>query len=714
MPKKEPMVSDFAAVIAAELSLRRQDVAAVLALLEADATVPFIARYRKEATGGLDEVAIAAIRDRQANLRKLQDRKAAVLKSLEEHNLLTPDLAAAVSAAESMAVLEDLYLPYRPKRRTRAMAARVRGLGPLAALLLEQRPETQPKAVAAEYVDAAKGVTDSEAALAGARDIIAETVAEDAATRGELRTLFWRRGRIASSVRRGQQEAGVKYRDYYDWSEPVQRAASHRVLAMFRGEQEKILSVSLRPPEGEAMAILRRRWLRGDSSAARQVAEAMADGYERLLAPSLENEARAECKRQADSEAIRVFAQNLGELLLAPPLGRKVIMGLDPGFRTGCKTVILDRQGKLLHDTVIFPTQSQSRAAEAAEQVRTLCDRYGVEAIAIGNGTASRETEAFVRGLGLPPAVLVVMVNEAGASVYSASEVARQEFPDKDATVRGAVSIARRLMDPLAELVKIDPKAIGVGQYQHDVDQKELKAALDAMVERCVNRVGVDVNTASVSLLAYVSGLNATLARNIVTYRDSHGPFAERRDLLKVPRLGPKAFEQAAGFLRIRGGKQPLDASGVHPERYSLVERIAADLGRRLPDLIGAAAVLDTVQPDRYVDDSAGLPTIQDILEELAKPGRDPRAEFEPFSFAENLRDLDDVQPGMVVPGIITNVANFGAFVDIGVHHDGLVHVSQFKTLGTSAPAIRVGQKVTVKVLAVDLPRRRISLTFAP
>jgi Transcriptional accessory protein len=700
--------------IARELAIRPAQVNAVLDLLDNDATIPFIARYRKEATGGLDETQIAAIRDKKETLDKLHERRQTIIKSLTERELAAPELLAAINNAETLAALEDIYLPYRPKRRTRAMIARERGLQPLADILLKQERNCIPEQEATQFINAENGVPDAETALHGARDIIAEIVAEDPATRGTLRDMFRERGSITSSVVSGKEEEGAKYRDYFTWSEPIKNAPSHRVLAMFRGEEEKALSLSLRPPEEAAITTLNRRWRKSDGKAGQQIALALADGYDRLIAPSLENETRAEAKRLADEEAIRVFALNLGELLFASPLGGKTVLALDPGFRTGCKTVVLDSQGKLLHDTVIFPTMSKNQADAAAAEVRALCAKYNVQAIAIGNGTASRETEAFVRALSLPSSIAVVMVNESGASVYSASEIAREEFPDKDVTVRGAVSIGRRLMDPLAELVKIDPKAIGVGQYQHDVDQKALKKALDDMVAHCVNAVGVEVNTASAPLLSYVSGLNAGLAKNIVKYRDDNGPFSSRAELKKVPRLGPKAFEQSAGFLRVAGGKNPLDASAVHPERYKLVGQMAADLGRKVEDLLADPSARSAIKPERYVSDDVGLPTISDILVELAKPGRDPRAEFEAFSFADGVNELKDVQPGMTLPGIVTNVTNFGAFIDIGVHQDGLAHISQLADGFVKNPAdvVKVGQKVLARVLDVDMNRRRVSLSL--
>lgn len=708
------MTDSFANDIANELNLAPKQTAAVLELLAADATIPFIARYRKEATGGLDETVIAAIRDRNETLGKLRDRRQTILASLEERQLLDPDLKRKIDAAHTLAELEDLYLPFRPKRRTRAMAARERGLEPLATLLLTQNPSANPAAEAAAFVDADKDVPDAEAALAGARDIIAETMAEDAETRGALRELFWERGQIGAAVEKGKETEGEKFRDWFNWSEAIKSAPSHRVLALFRGEEEGILKLTLRPPEEAALRLTKSRWLKNAGPAAQQVAKALEDGYARLAAPSLENETRAAAKELADAEAIRVFADNLRELLLAPPLGGKITLGLDPGFRTGCKTVVLDSQGKLLHDTVVYPTLGKKQAEEAANTVRALCEKYFVQAVAIGNGTASRETEAFVRGLDLPGPIVVAVVNESGASVYSASEIAREEFPDRDATVRGAASIARRLMDPLAELVKIDPKSIGVGQYQHDVDQKRLKQALDDTVSSCVNAVGVEVNTASAPLLSYVSGLNRTLAGNIVRFRDENGPFASRAALKKVPRLGPKAFEQAAGFLRVGGGKNPLDASAVHPERYKLVEKMAADLECTLTDLLYDPEKRNAIRPERYVGGDVGLPTIRDILRELARPGRDPRAEFEAFSFADGVNSIEDVRAGMVLPGIVTNVANFGAFIDVGVHQDGLAHISQLSDSFVKNPAdvVKVGQRVKARVLDVDVRRRRISLTL--
>ncbi|MBV9580015.1 MAG: RNA-binding transcriptional accessory protein [Chloroflexi bacterium] len=690
-------------------------------LLGEGATVPFLARYRKEATGSLDEVVISAIRDRLGQLAALDDRRRAIVASLEERDLLTPDLRGRLESAETLASLEDIYQPFRPKRRTRASAARDRGLEPLADILVRQDPRVDPLEAATAFVTpTGADVTDElavptrEAALQGARDILAERVNDDAEARARIRRLFSQRGVIRTQVRTGKEASGVKFADYFDWSEPVARAPSHRVLAMFRGEAEEILTCGIQPPEDAALAILERLFVRGASRSAEQVRAAVRDSYKRLLARSMETEARADAKQRADSAAIDVFAQNLRQLLLAPPLGQKRMLAIDPGLRTGCKTVVLDAQGQLVYDTVVYPDQGQQRRREAAETVLRLVREHHVEAIAIGNGTGGRETEAFVRGLDVPRSVSVVMVNESGASIYSASDVARQEFPDRDITVRGAVSIGRRLMDPLAELVKIDPKSIGVGQYQHDVDQDALRHSLDDVVTSCVNFVGVEVNTASKQLLTYVSGLSPTVADNIVRYRAEHGPFRRRQDLERVPRLGPKAFEQAAGFLRIHGASNPLDQSAVHPESYTLVDRMASDLGVTVTELIDSDSVRARLDLGRYVTASVGLPTLTDIVSELTRPGRDPRATFEVVQFQEGIRTLDDVKPGMQLPGIVTNVTAFGAFVDIGVHQDGLVHISQLANHFVRDPneVVRVQQPVQVTVLEVDHARRRISLSM--
>jgi uncharacterized protein len=695
-----------------ELNLRPDQVGAVAELLDTGATVPFVARYRKEVTGSLDEVAITSIRDRLAQLQALDARRIAIAGSLTERDLLTPELSARLAAAETLAALEDIYLPYRPKRRTRGSIARERGLEPLADILQRQRREIDPVAEAQRFVT--PDVPDVDAALQGARDVIAERVSDDADARARLRQLFWSRGVLQSDVRRGKADAGARFRDYFDWSEPVRSAPSHRVLAILRGEAEEVLSCSIEPPEDAALSILDGMFVRGNSPSTEQVRTAVHDAYKRLVGRAMETETRAEAKRRADQAAIGVFADNLRQLLLAPPLGQRRVLAIDPGFRTGCKIVVLDAEGVLLHHDVVYIEQGEGRARQAAETLRALVTGRQIEAIAIGNGTAGRETESFVRGLGLPPAIPIVMVNESGASVYSASEVARQEFPEQDITVRGAVSIGRRLLDPLAELVKIEPRSIGVGQYQHDVDQDALKQSLDDVVMSCVNSVGVEVNTASRQLLAYVSGLNAAVADNIVRYRTEHGPFTRRRDLLHVSRLGARTFEQAAGFLRIRDGADPLDASAVHPESYALVDRMAADLKVAVQQLMRQSDLRQRIDVQRYVSATVGLPTLSDILLELARPGRDPRASFEVFHFAAGVRTIEDVQPGMVLPGIVTNVTAFGAFVDIGVHQDGLVHISELADRFVKDPreVVRVQQQVQVRVLTVDVPRKRISLSM--
>ena len=699
--------------IAREFKLIQRQVQATVDLLDGGATVPFIARYRKEATSSLDEVAIAGIRDRLSQLRELGSRREAILASLEERELLTEDLRQAVLAAETMASLEDIYLPYRPKRRTRATIARERGLEPLALLLWGQE-DFDVQVAAAEYINPETEVANAEAALDGARDVIAEWVSEDTTARGEMRRLFWTQAIFSSKVIAGKDSEAAKYRDYFEWQEPVNDVPSHRVLAMLRGERETLLSIHIAPPPEQAMAILEAIFITSETGASQQVRLAVQDGYKRLLEGSMATEVRKEARIRAEDTAIQVFAGNLRELLLAPALGQKNVLGLDPGFRTGCKLACLDRQGRLLHHDTIFPLLGKRGEEEAAKKVVQLCREYSVEAIAVGNGTGGRETETFLRGLELDPGISVVMVNESGASVYSASEVARAEFPDEDITVRGAVSIGRRLMDPLAELVKIDPKSIGVGQYQHDVDQKALKERLDDVVASCVNNVGVELNTASGELLSYVSGLGPRLAKAIVEYRNSNGPFASRESLKKVPRLGPKAFEQAAGFLRVREGSHPLDASAVHPESYGLVEAIAQDLGHSLQQLVGDASLSARIDPQRYLSDQVGLPTLNDIIEELARPGRDPRREFEPFHFAEGINKIEDLSAGMKLPGVVTNVTGFGAFVDVGVHQDGLVYVSQLADRFVRNPSeiVKVQQQVWVTVLEVDLERKRISLSM--
>ena len=700
--------------IAAELALRPGQVQAAAELLEGGATVPFIARYRKEATGSLDEVAIMAIRTRLSQLEELDARREAILNSLQERGLLTEELKDKITKAETMTILEDIYLPYRPKRRTRATVAREKGLEPLATLIFAQEAGTDPVAAAAGYVDESKGVESVEAALAGAKDIIAEWASEDQTARARIRALYHEEGSFRTKVISGKEAEGCKFEDYFDWEEPVATAPSHRILAMRRGAHEGFLRLQVTAPDDQARRTLETLFVKGSSACSTLVRDAVLDGCKRLLAPSLETEVLMETKQRADQEAIRVFAENLRELLLAPPLGRKNVLAIDPGFRTGCKVVCLDRQGQLKHSDVIFPAQSDKLAAADAAKVAALCQRFEIEAIAIGNGTAGRETEAFIRGINLPASIPVVVVNESGASVYSASDVARAEFPDKDVTVRGAVSIGRRLMDPLAELVKIDPKSIGVGQYQHDVDQSLLKQSLDDIVISCVNSVGVEVNTASKQLLQYVSGLGPQLAQNIIEYRNEHGPFRSRDDLKEVPRLGAKAFEQAAGFLRIRDAVNPLDASAVHPESYHVVDAMAASLGCSVANLMTDGPLRRKIHLQDYVTDTIGLPTLSDIMQELTKPGRDPRKQFEVFRFAEGVKQMEDVQVGMRLPGIVTNVTAFGAFVDIGVHQDGLVHISQLADRYIKDPAevVKVHQRVMVTVLAVDLTKRRISLSL--
>lgn len=788
--------------VVTELNIPLPQVQATVKLLEEGATVPFIARYRKEVTGELDEVQITAIRDRLAALKALAERRKAILDSLTERKLLTDALGQQIANAESLAKLEDIYQPYRPKRRTRAMIAIEKGLAPLADWLLDnqQTPDADALAEAVKYIvkpakgdaatagtpstapslvtpepaaatgnaanstggmppaaapsasatgdaaattpaastpaaaasalpDAAaiaaadaidKTVATAEDALKGARDILAERFSDDTDIRTQMRALFETQGLLKSEVLIGKEEEGAKYRDYFKFEEAVAQIPSHRLLAIRRGSTEGFLFFRILVDEETALGILRRRFLQTQADAANtaspatQVDLAIADGYKRLLAPSMETDVRMTSKKKADETAINVFAENLRELLLASPLGEKRVLAIDPGFRTGCKTVVLDAQGALQFDTVIYPEMGAGKAEQAKDIVRGLCERFQIEAIAIGNGTASRETEAFVRSLALPASIAVVMVNESGASIYSASEVAREEFPDKDVTVRGAVSIGRRLMDPLAELVKLDPKSIGVGQYQHDVDQLRLKNRLDDVVVSCVNAVGVEVNTASSKLLQYVSGLNARLADNVVKHRTQGGAFKSRKELLKVTGMGPKTFEQCAGFLRIRGGEHPLDSSAVHPERYALVEQMAKDLGCDLPELLANQSLRRKIDLNKYVSEGVGLPTLQDILAELDKPGRDPRAQFEAFQFAEGVNTIEDLKEGQRLPGIVTNVAAFGAFVDIGVHQDGLVHVSQLSDNFVRDPAevVKVHQKVQVRVLEIDVARKRIALSM--
>ena len=700
--------------IAEELKLTVKQVAATVQLLADGGTVPFISRYRKEATGDLDEVAIANIRDRLSQIEELDKRREAILKSLDEQGKLSEELRDQVSAAESLTVLEDIYLPYRPKRRTRATMAKEKGLEPLAEVIFAQSDDVLPTEAAEEYIDAELGVETADGALSGARDIIAEWISEDQEARAKIRQLYLEKGTLRSRVVPDKEKAAAKFRDYFEWEEPLKDAPSHRVLAIRRGEKEEVITFRMTPPEEDAIRILDGHFVTGDGPASEQVRLAVEDGYKRLLGLSIETEMRMMTKERADKKAIRVFADNLRQLLLASPLGEKSVLAIDPGFRTGCKVVCLDPQGKLVHTDTIYPHTGGERAGAAGPMIAALAERFAIEAIAIGNGTGGRETESFVRGLGLPASIAVVMVNESGASVYSASEVAREEFPDRDVTVRGSVSIGRRLTDPLAELVKIDPKSIGVGQYQHDVDQAKLKAGLDVVVESCVNAVGVEVNTASKQLLTYVSGLGPKLADSVVAHRNENGPFRSRKELLKVARLGPKAYEQAAGFLRVRDAKNPLDSSAVHPESYLIVDQMAKDLGCSVQDLMRDPDLREKINLDSYVTEKVGLPTLTDIMAELAKPGRDPRAKFEPFCFAEGVEKIADVQPGMKLPGIVTNITQFGAFVDIGVHQDGLVHVSQMAGRFVKNPTdvVKVAQQVNVTVLEVDLERGRIALSM--
>jgi len=703
----------FISRIAKEQNITDNQVQAVASLLLEGATIPFIARYRKEATGSLDEVAVMSVRDRLNQLRELEERKETVLKSLEKHGHMTDELQEKVVAAESMTVLEDIYLPYKPKRRTRAVIAKEKGLEPLALMIFEQKG-ANPVKEAESFIDPEKGVESVEDALAGARDIIAEIINENDKARARLRNLFFTKAAIKSRVASGMEEKGAKFRDYFDWEEQVAGIPSHRMLAMRRGESEAFLNLDILPDEEEATAILENLFVNGEGDDSAQVKLAVKDCYKRLLSRSMETETRLHAKERAEIEAIKVFADNLRQLLLAPPLGAKRVMGIDPGFRTGCKLVCLDQQGKLLHYDTVYPHMSEKKALAEAEKIKSLCEKFDIEVIAVGNGTAGRETEAFVKAVPFSKPVQVIMVNESGASIYSASETAREEFPDHDLTVRGAVSIGRRLMDPLAELVKIDPKSIGVGQYQHDVDQKALKQTLDDVVMSCVNGVGVDLNRASAQLLTYVSGLNAGIAKNIIAYREENGPFNSRRQLTKVSRLGPKAFEQSAGFLRILDGENPLDASAVHPESYYIVDAITKDLGTTVVAILKKPDIRQQIDVTKYVTESVGIPTLNDILDELAKPGRDPREKFEAFAFADGIEKIEDLRPGMKIPGIVTNITAFGAFVDIGVHQDGLVHVSQMADRFVKNPAdiVKNQQKVTVTVLEVDLARNRISLSM--
>lgn len=709
MPEKKNILK-----VAALLNVDPKQVIATIQLLDEGGTVPFISRYRKEMTGSLDEVAVLKIRDEMERLRTLDTRKESVMEVITGQGKLTDELKEQILAAETLSRLEDLYLPYKPKRRTKATMAREKGLEPLAQLIFDQQ-DFDLDAEAEKYVSAEKEVKDVAEALQGARDIMAEWINENPEGRDKLRQLFKTKGIIRCRVLKGKEEAGEKFRDYFDWQEALMQAPSHRVLAMRRGENEGFLTFDITPDADEALDLLESVFIKKKNEASEKVKEAIAYAYDKMMQVSLETEMRILTKDLADSKAIQVFADNLRELLLASPLGQKAILAIDPGFRTGCKVVVLNRQGKLMEDTVIYPHEPQRNTRMAEAVIVDLCTKYKIEAISIGNGTAGRETEDFVRSIKtLPKDIIIVMVNESGASIYSASEVAREEFPDIDLTVRGAVSIGRRLADPLAELVKIDAKSIGVGQYQHDVDQNALKKKLDEVVASCVNAVGVEVNTASKELLTYVSGLGPQLALNIVKHRNENGPFRSRKALLKVARMGEKVYEQAAGFLRVLDGEHPLDKSAVHPESYHIVEKMAKDLGAKVEDLLVDKELRKKIKPQSYVTETVGLPTLNDILKELDKPGRDPRKSFEVFQFQDGVNSMEDLRIGMKLPGIVTNVTNFGAFVDIGVHQDGLVHISQLANSFVDDPnkVVKVQQKVMVTVTEVDVKRKRIALSM--
>lgn len=701
----------FAKLIATETNISERQVANTIALLDEGATIPFISRYRKEMTGSLDEVAVGTIKERYEKLQEIQKRRETILNTIEEQGQLTEELKSRIENTWDANELEDIYLPYKPKRKTRAVKARERGLEPLADMLMKQR-ENDLESKALAFIN--DEVPDVEAALQGARDIIAEHINEHQTAREIVRSVFERGAIISSRVVKGKEEEAAKYRDYFEFEEPVKRCPSHRLLAMRRGEKEGFLKVSVTPESTPALERLNRFFVNGRTAASEQVSLAIEDAYKRLLEPSIENETAAATREKAETEAIRVFAANLRQLLLSPPLGQKRVLALDPGFRTGCKVVCLDAQGALLHNETIYPHAPQNEYKQAMRKIESLVDAYKIDAIAIGNGTASRETESLIRNIRFNKELQVFVVSEDGASVYSASKTARDEFPDYDVTVRGAVSIGRRLMDPLAELVKIDPKSIGVGQYQHDVDQNRLKGSLDQVVESCVNLVGVELNTASQHLLTYVSGLGPQLAKNIVEFRSENGPFSSRKQLTKVPRLGAKAFEQCAGFLRISGAKNPLDNSAVHPESYAIVEKMASDLNCSVGEVIGNKELLNKIDLKKYATDKVGLPTLNDIRSELEKPGRDPRKVIKVFEFSSDVHTINDLKTGMVLPGIVTNITNFGAFVDVGVKQDGLVHISQLADRYVSDPneVVSLHQHVQVKVLEVDVQRKRIQLTM--
>ncbi len=700
-------------LIAVEMNVSAGFIQNTINLLEGGATIPFIARYRKEMTGSMDEVMIAQVRDRLQQLKDLDSRRAAIVKSLTEQGKLTPELELAIANAAAMAELEDIYLPYKQKRKTRASIAREKGLEPLATLIFSQRYD-DVEIRAEKFIDPEKGVNSIEEAIQGASDIIAEMVNEDSYARKRVRHLFQKESQVSARVAKGKEQDGINFEMYFDYHEPLHKIPSHRLLAMFRGENEGFLKISVDVHEDQAHEILHKIFVKGNNASAMLVKSAIADSCKRLLFPSIETEMRQWAKEKADTEAIRVFAENMRQLLLAPPLGQKNVLAIDPGFRTGCKIVCLDRQGKLVHNETIYPHPPQNEVKEAIHKIKSLVNAYKIEAIAIGNGTAGRETERLIRAIGFDRDVIALAVNESGASVYSASAVARKEFPDYDITVRGSVSIGRRLMDPLAELVKIEPKSIGVGQYQHDVDQTALMKSLGDTVVSCVNKVGVEVNTASEELLAYVSGLGPSLAKNIIAWRNENGPFKSRTEFKKVTRFGEKAFEQAAGFLRIRDAKNPLDRSSVHPESYPVVDRMAKNLNCSIDELMSKAELRSRIKLEEFTTDKVGMPTLQDIMSELAKPGRDPRQQFEMFEFDKNIHTMHDLHKGMRIPGIITNITNFGVFVDMGVHQDGLVHISQLADRFVKDPneVVKLNQKVMVEVLEVDLERKRIQLTM--
>ncbi len=707
------MISNYIDILSKEMNIANWQVQKSITLLDEGATVPFISRYRKEMTGTLDEVQLAHIRDRLAQLRELDKRRDAIIASIEEQGKMTDDLQKQINQAIVMSELEDLYMPYKPKRKTRATMAIDKGLEPLAKILMTQY-NMDLEERASKYINKSKGVETVEEAIAGARDIIAEWVNESKAARERIRNLFVREAVISSKVAKGKETEGNKYENYFAWDENLMRAPSHRILAMIRGENEGFLKLNIAPSEEKALDILERIFIKADNDAADEVWKAVKDAYKRLLSSSMETEMRQIIKEKADTEAIRVFAENLRQLLMASPLGQKNVLAIDPGFRTGCKIVCLDKQGRLLHNETIYPHPPQNEIKQSMNKIQSLVSAYKIEAIAIGNGTAGRETENLIRKIQFSKDIVAIMVNENGASVYSASSVAREEFPDYDVTVRGAVSIGRRLMDPLAELVKIDPRAIGVGQYQHDVNQNALQKSLEDVVVSCVNSVGVEVNTASKQLLANVSGVGPLLAKNIVEYRNKNGAFTSREKLKKVPRFGDKAFEQAAGFLRIRDAKNPLDNSAVHPESYDIVEKMAESLHVDILELIENKEIRTKIKPEQFVNASFGIPTITDILKELEKPGRDPRTKFDFFEFDRNVNKKDDLVIGMTLPGIITNITAFGAFVDIGVHQDGLIHLSQMADRFINDPneIVKLNQKVEVKVLEIDKVRKRIQLSL--